>query len=82
MTECRIKECPFDAVEWGRLIEKVDTMNDRQIAMDKKIDMALGNGLTKRVRRVEYTLWSFLGGLSVVVFLIKEWAGIRAFLGL
>jgi len=72
MTDCKKVDCPFDPVEWGKLIERQDDHAKQLSRIEEKIDKVLGNGLIKRIRRVEYTVWTFIGGITVLAFLIKE----------
>lgn len=69
-------------MEFGKMMEKQDGLHERFTEIEEKLDKILGNGLIKRIRRLEYTMYTFIGGIGVLVFLIKEWGNVKTFLGL
>lgn len=77
MTDC--KKCPVDndfIMRFAALEQRVtDGLATQAASLDTlttTVNRALTNGLVKRIRRVEYTTWTFIGGVMVLAFLIKE----------
>jgi hypothetical protein len=77
MTDC--KKCPVDndfITRFAKLEQRVEdgfaTQKKDISILTETVNKALGNGLVKRIRRVEHTVWIFVGGITVLAFLIKE----------
>jgi hypothetical protein len=69
MTErCQTSErdCPFDAVKWGQMIEKLD--NIHADVLETKVKVEKQNG---RVRKLENWRWYLLGAFAATLFILK-----------
>ena len=57
--------CPFDAVQWGKMIEKLDNIHAAVLATKLKVEAQNG-----RIGKLEKWQWKMAGGLGLLVFLI------------
>lgn len=64
---CDVKSCPFDAVEWGKLMQKLDSMHED--VGDIKVAIQKQNG---RVRKLEQWRAYIIGIGAAITFIIAS----------
>ena len=60
------RDCPFDQVKWGQMIEKLD--NIHADVLETKLKVEIQNG---RVRNLENWRWYLLGLATTIAFVMK-----------
>lgn len=64
---CEMKDCPFDPVEWGKLMQKLDSMHEDVVGIKEAVQRQNG-----RVRKLEVWRGYIIGIGAAITFIITS----------